>query len=568
MKNDEIVKYIVACKQESEDARTTRQEVWDKCWNAFNCYQDYSKKEDWQSKIFIPKANTFVEQATSAVKKALVYSPDMQFFNIEGVDEKDKKYAPLVQKLIKFWFKRIDFVSTFTNATRVAFITGYSPVKLFWKKEPVYKIEKNLDEKGNITLSPEKTYDSKLCIVPIDPYNMFPDPYTDGINKPKYRIERSWVDLADIKRLAEEGIYKNVNDLLNDYAPDEYKKTLERLGIDTDNASEYRKKVLIYEFWGDIYDKDGDLQYENCLAVVANEKYLLRGPIDNPFWHKRSPYIDVIPRPYPFRVYGQGLIEFILNLQFAINNFANMIMDDLNIAIMKAFEADINRIENPEDLRSIAPGDIIKTQSGTTPAIRPIFTGDTSGIQIALNALYLLDREAQNNTGVTENLIGAPTSKGRPTAKEISIKTAQALGIFDSMARELEEKALSKMVEMSYFLILQFMDDFSSPTIQNILGDEGLFLVNMDTDQRKAEIMGNYNFQASGISIMFDRQEMAEKLLTLLGIIGKDQQLAMQTDRRKVLEKLIHNLNLGRLEDYLTPQGQNIPTPIRRQNAF
>ena len=247
MNEDSIVKYIVSCKEESEDARLDREKVWAKCWDAFNCKQDYTKKDDWQSKIFLPKTNTFIEQATSAIKKALVYNPNLKFFSVEGVEEKDKKTAPLIEDLIKFWFKRIDFVSTFTNATRIGFITGYEPVKLFWKKEPVYKLSKQTDGEGVSSISPEKQWDSRLCIVPIDPANIFPDPIIDGTSKPKYKIERNWVDFSDIKKLQEEGIYKNIKEVETDYTDEDYKEQMEKFGIDTSQVN-YQPTNTVQDF--------------------------------------------------------------------------------------------------------------------------------------------------------------------------------------------------------------------------------------------------------------------------------------------------------------------------------
>lgn len=548
MDEKDIVKYVVDCRKEAEDARADIERQWSAAWDAYNCKQDYSEKREWQARVFIPKAFTHVEQATAAIKRALMYHPNMAFFSVEPVLQAEMERAKLVEKLLRFWFHRSHFVDRFVDACRIAFITGYGALKLHWEVRTEQAIERQ-EVEGKPLVGAARRASGEFVVSVVDPFNMFLDPMPPAEGAERYRIERYWTDLSAVREMGDAGVYQNTDDVVSDYDDASYAKQMQRLGLKTDTGT--RKKCLIYEFWGNVYDKDGTLVEENRLITVANERHLLRD-VPNPFLHGRPPYIDICPKPFPGRRYGTSLIVPGLKLQWAMNNLANMVIDAMNYAVLKIYELDISRIQNPEDLQYLEPGDIIKVMGGATPALRPLFTGENSGIQLAMALFAALEREFEEVTGVTEFFKGAPTSKGRPTAREVALKTAQAQGVFDNIARELEARALVPALERSYQTILQFMDDFSSPAMAEILGDDAQRLALMDADARRAYIFGNYRFTAAGISIVLSREEMMEKLTTLLTLIAKDPMLIqIPRIRLTLLEKIIQTLNIGKLRDFI-----------------
>jgi hypothetical protein len=50
--------------------------VWDECWRMYRGLEDWGDKDEWQSKIFLPKSWAAVEQATSLIIRLLQANTD------------------------------------------------------------------------------------------------------------------------------------------------------------------------------------------------------------------------------------------------------------------------------------------------------------------------------------------------------------------------------------------------------------------------------------------------------------------------------------------------------------
>ena len=88
VKTDKEIQYILNLKTEAEDATRDRRQAADELWSLYQNRQDYSRKKDWQSKIFVPKVFMSVEQATSVVKRAIM-SP-RRLFKLAPLDPDDE----------------------------------------------------------------------------------------------------------------------------------------------------------------------------------------------------------------------------------------------------------------------------------------------------------------------------------------------------------------------------------------------------------------------------------------------------------------------------------------------
>ena len=64
----------------------------------------------------------------------------------------------------------------------------------------------------------------------------------------------------------------------------------------------FRKRVVLHEFWGTLLDNRGRVIAERQVATMANDRYLIRPPEDNPFWHGQSPFVCAPLVRVPFSV--------------------------------------------------------------------------------------------------------------------------------------------------------------------------------------------------------------------------------------------------------------------------
>jgi len=562
---DLLIEYVNACMKEAEDARQARESQWDELWQVYRNQQDYSHKADWQSKCFIPKLSSYVDRATAILKRALIGT--RQFFDVQSASEPEK--VPVVKELTRFWLERAQFVTKFVEALKVALITGICVQKYYWdvtvKKVRRFERREELDANGIPYVAEGwkvvEELDSRLAIKNVDPYNIYLDPCaTDlSLRDSRYIIERVEVDLAELKQRAEDEkdipeehrIWdaREIARIEEDFREKQkHLSELSRKGMLPSNNT-FRSKVTILEFWGDIIDRDGKIVERNIVCAIANDRYVVRKVQQNPFWHEKPPYVLVVPKPYPYRLYGQSLIEGSVRMQYTMNNIVNLQVDNLSFSIMKMFRADPWQIENSESLFDLYPGKVVVGPAGSFEEIRMGEVPTQSFTELAL-----FDREMQANTSVTDPIMGMPATKGRQTKGEVEIKTSMSMSHFDSISYDIEYLAVTQIVEMAYSLIFQFMD-WDAPYIRKIVGDLGLHIERLSPEERRDLIAGNFVFQGSGLSLMVTREEKISKLFQLLQLMMQVEGVAAKYDPMKIVDKIVELLGVGNVEQFQREMG-------------
>ncbi len=508
VKTEKEVQYILNLKKEAEDATRDRRMAADELWTLYQNKQDYSKKKDWQSKIFVPKVFMSVEQATAIVKRA-VMSPRRLFkLSLKDLkDEEAKKVMPEIENLLKDRLNESNFSQSYAESIKEAFLVGLGVPKLVWEGGLRF-----------VNAATSKTF--------IDP-----DWQAGSVEPPKYTIEEKEMDLAELKDMAktinkEAGRplfnMKEINSIKEDRRDIE-KETEERIRKGLSDHNKTDKRVKILEFWGSIIDKETNTIKKNQLRVVANDKYIIRSQ-ENPFDHKKSPYLPVVVISYPHRgAWGVSLVEPIVKIQYAYNNIINLGIDNLNFSINKMFEYQPSNLINPKSLTHMFPGKMVAKHT-STDAVKEI---KTSGLGTdSFMVMDLLQNEIQKGTAITEFLMG--TAGKSKTATEAELKTAQAQGLFDTIARDIEANSLAPLIEMAFDLLVQF-DDIPS------------------------ELTGRYKFDVGGLSLLLVRREQTERIQQVMGLALQSETIASMTNIRELYSKYLNLLNL---EDVLADEGQ------------
>src|SRR5262249_54978623 len=142
---------------------------------------------------------------------------------------------------------------------------------------------------------------------------------------------------------------------------------------------------------------------------------------DNPFLHRKAPYIGFSPLSLPFRTEGVGLIENVRAIDKALSQIANLSVDTLMFRLLPLFEVAVEAFENPEDLETgLTPGKILRKNLGNAgiPGIKPVEFQDISGGTTQVAAM--LDRAHQEGALISDIAEGLPRWKGQQTATESS----------------------------------------------------------------------------------------------------------------------------------------------------
>jgi hypothetical protein len=140
---DEIRQYVLDCKKESEDAYRELRLTWDSLWDAAQSKADYSKKEDWQAKVFVPEFGPAIKKATSLLCRILFKTDnyielDPGLIKDEALPGKIENPFLAGQKLaIRYWMDQAKAEQLFKEWIECAFTYGIGYLKWWW--EPLEK---------------------------------------------------------------------------------------------------------------------------------------------------------------------------------------------------------------------------------------------------------------------------------------------------------------------------------------------------------------------------------------------------------------------------------------------
>lgn len=549
-----IIDYVVNWRNQLKTARLDKQNIWDECWQLYRGIEDWSDKEDWQTKIVIPKAFSSVKQGTNVIKRLL--STSRKPWRIESINPDDlitTLRAEQMTDITKVFLDQAKFVEEFAEALECSFIIGVGITKMWWgfSSKKTTQVENNpaFDEYGQQTVQKQivrkEVLEGKLFVRAVDPYNFYWLPGSklnrwagtiEDVEVPKWQLidmaSNGVFDPEKIKHLQSMGLEERTNRKWLRFT--ERPKTIQGPNADTGN-------VKLTEYYGPIVI-DGRVVKKNAHVIVANDSCLLVNQ-DNPFWHGKSPYNGFSPLSLPFRTEGVGLIEMVRAVDKAMSRLANLSVDTLLFRLLPVFEVAPDVYENPEDLETgLSPGKIMRRTLGhvNMPGIHPVEFQDVSQGALAVSAQ--LDRAHQEGALVSEIQQALPRYRGAQTAAEIDTKSENQDSFFGSMATDIEKQAIEPMVEMASDLIFQFIDTVNDPRIARILGVGADTLRGIPREELMEMIQGDWIITVSGITDQLDKVDMLQNLVQMMNLIGQNPDAWLPyINQDKLLQRILES---------------------------
>jgi hypothetical protein len=544
----QVVAYIQRCRKEAMDASGLRRDAWQELWSVYQNRQDTSGKMSWQSKLFVPKIWMKVERASAEVKRAVlnidklfkfvpIYPPRPQRTGEDQIDREalnkwvaekeilDDEIAD-AEREFKLRLENTNLSQVYPIASKVSFLLGLGWPKVLWEDDDLHY---EVAETGNVHVSP--------------------DYMGAGDKWPKYLIEDQEIDLADLKETAEEVNEASGEEVYNMAAIDRLTGTAAEEAGDGEASNESKsrsargikdyqdtsKRVKLWHFWGDIVDDRKDSVGDESrierrmLCVVGDSRELIRiQPI--PFDHQKPPHIATVPIDYPHRgIAGTSLVESSAKLQYTLNNVLNMFIDNLNFTVNKTYEYNPKSLMDANSIFSIFPGRAIPTRS-TERTIHEVQTGVVD--KSALEIVRILVEEIDEATAVTEFLMGT-ASTGNKTATEVETKTAESRGLFDVIAKGLEQTSIKPLLKMSYSLLVQFAG----------------FM----------DIEGKAFIRVNGLSMALVKKQQAQNIANTMILALQSPELSQRTDVGILWKKMLDTHDLG--DAFKDPEAEGMPSP-------
>lgn len=565
---------IVALTQEyrrtAEAAKRDRDEATKQNVLLYNGKQDWSHKLKGQSTECLPMLSIAVEQITTFVKRAVVDYGD--WFSVE-TPENAIMTGDHIRDVILSQLNSMreltgtpgNFQVILADAVKTGILHSLIILKVYgaYKYRPQFTIEKDeevLDAAGTevvipsykVTRNVKKEWHLRIDVV--NPLDYFPDP----TGRKLYEIHRTRKDLHEIKALAEgdNPIYdKAVVAQLEADCEEQYRRAVDAaLANQTPiPAPDFRKEIVLDEVWGSIVDRQGNLVAENMVWVVANEKYLIRPPEPNPWWHGESPFVVSPLLRVPFSVWHRALADLAAPLNISANELFSLMLDGAFEAVHGVKQVRLDYVERPEDLAGgITPGMTIPVKAELPPGVHVVERVDESAIPgDALSMLAILDRHFQTAMQVNEIRLGMLPSK-EVRATEVVQAEQNLASFFDGIIRDLETVLIEPLLYKSWAVIVQEMNDLPLRYIKHQSTREALTqLAGFQAEERYAILMNDIYFCVRGLSGTLQRAKDFQKLMALMTSISRQPLLLQaffeQYSASKVLKMFLKWLNIDPL---------------------
>jgi len=314
-----------------------------------------------------------------------------------------------------------------------------------------------------------------------------------------------------------------------------------------------RTPITIDEWLCTVLLPDGTVAAENALVVVANERYVIRGPEENPFWHKRDWMVFTPMVTVPFSIYGRTYAEDWSDPADAFVELTNLIMDAIYTTAMNAYAAQPDMLKDPSQMEGgFYPNIVFELEEGMAPAdfMKAIDLGQLP--PEAITVWRALKQEMREGAKLSEIALGQVPPKGDITATEVNQVQQSGSAMIRSMARTIEARLLEPTLTLVFQTALQHMD-FTDERLAAELGPETAAML----QARKEEFRDRrIKFRVRALSGLVDRQVMLQGLLSMLQTFAQSdilmQAFLAKHDVGKLTDKLMELFGVDSLDFQLS----------------
>jgi TRAP-type mannitol/chloroaromatic compound transport system substrate-binding protein len=305
---------------------------------------------------------------------------------------------------------------------------------------------------GNaIFFIPWDAQDNNVRGVPVNPYNIFPDPLATTVDDAEYIIYASYKNVNRLKRIFPKKANKLFGGQIN------YSELVQ----DNDKNARIDNQVLVLEVWTRDYDtyevdeKTGKatLKYPyGRVITLCPELGIILSDKPNPYKDGKFPFVIVKDYDVPNRFWGEGEVAQLLSPQKHMNELNNAIIDNAKTTANMPWIVDKNSGIGMNKITS-RPGLIIRKNPGSVvdrlqPPSMPAYV---------VNAVETYKNDIQQISGIYDTLKG-DNATGVYTAQGI-LALQEAGQVRIRLKVKLLEEALGQIGYLWYSRMKQYWRD-------------------------------------------------------------------------------------------------------------
>lgn len=479
--DEQVLHQVIMDFETADKARATREDKWLTWYKMYRSYVD-NKITD-RANLFIPYVYSIVETVTPRLIASIFASKP--YIGILPVKAEMVENAKAMENLIDYQLnQKVGIISVTTSWIKEALIFGTSILKTGWEYEEDEVItEEPLVQIMGIPIGTrqvkriEAVKDDPL-VQHIDLWDFYVDPAGIDIDSADYCIHKVYRDISYLKEMEKLGVYRNIEEVTKAVSEQAYATGMNtRLSaIGMQSIDKPTDKIELLEYWTD-----------DRVVVVANRAVVIRND-ENPYYHRKKPFVRLVDNLVPHEFYGIGEIEPIEYLQYELNSIRNQRMDNINLIINRMWKVLRGADIDPKQLRSRAGG-IIEVDDMEDIQALEMENVSASSYQED----EIIRRDMDNATGVNNYARGENTDR-RETATTASILSQNANERFKLKVTLMEDMGMRRLGNFLVQLNQQFVD---TEKAIRILGPDGMKYMEISPEQ----IRGQFDVMALGSSV-------------------------------------------------------------------
>lgn len=567
---DKLIRSVLACKREAEDARRSRLEKNRQNMQIYLGDIDWSEKIDGQSTEWLPKLSIAAEQFSAFIRRGLVQFGD--WFSCE-VPQGSPLEPEEIVAICRSFFENLHAVENearniatlISDAVKLGSLESLIIVKVHGRmvEQPELQVvpgPTGFDEVTGEAMQgpPEiksvmvKRWRLKLEIVPAQDY--YPDPTGAGL----YEIHVVERDLFSVVEDAEAGKYDKAEVMRMVEAMDEMERPEDEKRSEAERAQDEtvkpkgRRKVVITEFWGTLLDEDTGLPlHKNCCMVIGNDQFVLKKPYPNPLWHGESPFIRVPIIRVPKSVWHKAVYDDAASLNLALVELYNLMLDGGLASVWGVRQVRTSYLEDPNDVSNGVPqGKTLAIKQETPEGMKVVETVATGEVPQEALAIFNLTDQEFNQAALTNDLKMGQLPARQVKATEIVEAQQGNANTLDSVITNLENDFIAPLIRKAFLTILQSASDIPDQELAQLVGERTAFkFLRIPPEVRFAMFARTTKFKVHGLSSTLNRVREFQKVMALSQAVATNPVLLQAFIRRfsgdKILEHMIRSLNIN-----------------------
>lgn len=532
--SETVVSFVVAKFNSFKEQRANREEKWKDCIQAFHGQHSHKTNETrkWRSQVYRPLSYEAVTNIHSNIKRAL-FPTDSSFFSVEGKTISSKPKANFVKSLLLDQLDEMHFITKFGEFLKQLVVIGNSAAIVNWKQ--IYRKVKEeveipvYDEDGKITGIKLEVQEVEKIIYDgpeFQTINMFDIVFDASLTnwQDGLVIHQTYRSYDEIKN---NPVYKNTDDLIKLNTLTKEYSSLQTINVfdHVDKSINKPDMVKLYSAYGDF--KVGDKVYYDYIAVIANDKHLIRFE-PNPY--KEKPFIFCTYESIPNELYGLGAVEPALGIQNMVNTFSNQKTDVLSLIINGMWAYVDDGIIDPEEIVA-KPGALIPVKNVNN--IQPIHPD--SSVIMSYSEISQLKAEYQEVTGATKYFTGGPIVDFEKTATEVSALKSAGVVRFSEVIQNIEENALKRSIKLIFYYNSSFNND---RLISGKKKNGKNYLLKYPVELLK----DSFNFKITGANSSMSHDIRLNKLIEFIKIASSMPVISQQVNITELIKQLYREL--------------------------